>query len=140
MTNTNAEVIEKCLNICKLFVLKYPQDKEAVRLLQAIDEARMCATQLKSEQGGDWTCPDCCVQPCNCKFMSDGSIRKDEPVTETVPQSSDTQTALREVREALARAAFEYREIELGGKPVIGFAQQFYQALDKLDRIIEEEK
>ena len=28
-----------------------------------------------------WTCPDCCVNPCECSLMGDASTRKDEGAT-----------------------------------------------------------
>lgn len=31
-----------------------------------------------------WTCPDCCVNPCECTFMGDAAIRKDAGQTGTL--------------------------------------------------------
>ena len=52
-----------------------------------------------------WTCPDCCVNPCECKFMGDASTRKDEGATAChrpgSPPTSPTSEAYRKVSESL---------------------------------------
>jgi hypothetical protein len=113
-----AEVVEMVAAIIEQDMSPKKKARQvAIDILTALGETSGLTAPAKTS----WTCPDCCVNPCECKFMGDVSATVASVAAETAPQL--TPASQHEVEQPKASAEVVERVRlaickELGVNPV----------------------